>query len=964
MTHSPLPKGSWALSRSLARGLLVGALAARGAAQELPAGFIAEAIGSQWTQVMRLCYLDERRLLVAERDGRVWYVLDDQRKNLVYDIVAETQTNGDRGLLAIAAAPDFELSGWLYLLFVVAGGGPGVPSTYGSLIRVRTEFDAQGDLLALPTTREYLLGDRWSTGIPSCAPTHAGGSLRFLSDGSLVLTSGDGAHQGFADAGGRDDFCFRPGRTPADEDLGAFRSQYDNSLCGKVLRLDPETGRGLPDNPFFTGDASEPLSRVYARGLRNPFRFTLLPGSGPREALLIADVGWLDWEEINLCLGGENFGWPCFEGQLPQPSYRGADERGVCAGIDTSHVEPLLTYHHGQSGPLGFRGNCATGLAVYTGERYPPLYRGRLFFTDYERNWVRAARLGADLVIRDSIAFGRFPGGTVDLVSQPGSGDLVYASLANGVFRLRYVGAQLPPRAVASATPASGAGDLEVQLSAAGSSDPENQPLSYAWDLGDGLTYTEREFTHVFTGEENVLVRVTVTDTEGLSDSAEVLVSPDNTPPVIDALLAPLDGALFVAGEPMRFAATAHDAEDGTPKATWTLDLVHDHHVHPGWAAGEGLVTELTPDSHGAGDNHFVVRLAVTDARDLRDERAFEIFDAHSYPQAHLVELPESRVRVGQRLAPVGHFDYSSGRVTGKQATLTWDWGDGTLEAIPGALHQIDTRPTHVYREPGTYKLRLIADLEGHQDLDLAVVEVGPPRPALAVFTPLDEGLWVSRSQQEEIVASLQAALVSRTSEVRAFSPGQGEALASWMESLVSDSIADVLVLLDGMPAATVPEGITGSLLERWIAGGNGLVWTGATPFQAILSDDGTSALAVSGAETFFSATGSNIVLGGGAQSPTALGASVTPSLLAFQSSAALRTLLLGPPWRVARLFAEGIDGRSDGLELEHASRGFYAQFLCDDAPGLPRAAVLGEYLLDKLAKSRLGSPAPVPVRR
>jgi hypothetical protein len=156
----------------------------------------------------------------------------------------------------------------------------------------------------------------------------------------------------------------------------------------------------------------------------------------------------------------------------------------MCTGVGTNHAGPLLAWHHSQTGSVGFRGNCATGLAVYTGVRYPEIYQGRLFFCDYGRNWLRAAELGGQLEIESTLAFGLNMGGPVDLVTQPRTGDLVCAALERGVFRLKYVGGQVPPVARASATPAFGPGDLDVLLSAAALSDPENQDLSYSGASG------------------------------------------------------------------------------------------------------------------------------------------------------------------------------------------------------------------------------------------------------------------------------------------------------------------------------------------------------------------------------------------------------------------------------------------------------------------------------------------------
>jgi glucose/arabinose dehydrogenase len=946
--------------------LALAALAAPARAQVLPHGFVAEPLGSGWASPVGLCFLDEQRLLVAERDGRVWYVVGGQKRNLVYDVAAETLANGDRGLLGIAVPADFDASGWLYLLLVVdvQAGSDAAPLGFSRLVRVRLELDPQANLVALPGTRETLLGSSWATGIPSCHLSHTIGSLRFLADGSLVLTSGDNAHYDFTDLGGADPDCFLAGRTSPDQDLGAFRSQYDDTLCGKVLRLDPVTGRGLSDNPYFTGDADDLLSRVWARGLRNPFRFTLLPGSGPREALFIADVGWNSWEEVNLCLGGENFGWPCYEGLTGQPSYAGTDPFDLCARAAASHARPLLAWSHGQ-GASAFLGNCATGLCVYRGERYPPVYRGRLFFFDFGRSWLRAAALDEDLSVQNVLSFGGAFGGPVDLVEQPGTLDLVYASISAGVFRLRYLGSGQPPRAVASATPAFGPGDLAVTLSAAGSSDPEGQELEYAWDLGDGTSASGPVVAHAYAGHENALVRLTVTDTEGLTSTAEVLVSPNNTPPRILALDSPLPASLFRSDEPLRLAAAAVDDEDGTPvEATWSLDLQHDHHLHPDWASASGLLASVTPDAHGPGDNHFFVRLRVRDARGLSDERTLEIFEADSLPRAHLVTPPAARVRVGQLVRPSGHVDWSLGRVKPLPVRLSWDWGDGTREDAGAARGPGDARGAHAYARPGRYELRLVAELASHRSVESAWVEVGPGRPSVAIYAPLAVESWVPRAEQEAILARLAADLDGLAGEVRAFQLGEAGLLSDWMASFREDDLADVLVLVDFVPAPLLAEGVSGSALERWVAEGNGIVWTGQTPFQVLLGDDGTGAQTAFAADELFAATAPFTVFGSGNQRLTALGERVLPALEAFRSARALRYDRIGGPWRVGRVFATDTDQDGDAIEIVHRSGGFYAQFLCADEPDLPRAAVLAEYLADRLQRSKVAGGATPPRTR
>src|SRR5262249_59297905 len=99
------------------------------------------------------------------------------------------------------------------------------------------------------------------------------------------------------------------------------------------------------------------------------------------EALLIGDAGWNTWEEIDLCSGGENFGWPCFEGPGPLPVFQALDTRGFCAGL--TPTAPLLTWNHDEPGSAAFTGNCASGLCVYRGSRYPAVHRPPLLFLHF-----------------------------------------------------------------------------------------------------------------------------------------------------------------------------------------------------------------------------------------------------------------------------------------------------------------------------------------------------------------------------------------------------------------------------------------------------------------------------------------------------------------------------------------------------------------------------------------------------
>src|SRR5205814_2863110 len=134
-------------------------------------------------------------------------------------------------------------------------------------------------------------------------------------------------------------------KTSTTEDIGAFRAQWIDCLPGKVLRINPATGRGYASNPYVSGSLSTVRSRIYAYGVRNPFRFTVRPGTGSTDTttgnpgvLYLGDVGWSTWEEMNIArTAGVNFGWPCYEGFGPETEYQAANPaHNGCSSVGTS----------------------------------------------------------------------------------------------------------------------------------------------------------------------------------------------------------------------------------------------------------------------------------------------------------------------------------------------------------------------------------------------------------------------------------------------------------------------------------------------------------------------------------------------------------------------------------------------------------------------------------------------------
>ena len=111
------------------------------------------------------------------------------------------------------------------------------------------------------------------------------------------------------------------GRWGRGEGRGARTARAERRHARWQVLLVDRNGKGLPGNPFWDGDPSSNRSRVWAIGLRNPFRTSLLPDR--EDAPLVGDVGWNSWERLVFAARGANLGWPCFEAEVRTPKYSG-----------------------------------------------------------------------------------------------------------------------------------------------------------------------------------------------------------------------------------------------------------------------------------------------------------------------------------------------------------------------------------------------------------------------------------------------------------------------------------------------------------------------------------------------------------------------------------------------------------------------------------------------------------------
>ncbi len=316
---------------------------------QLPTGFVDELISDQFEAAVGVEFVDSQLAYVWTQNGLISVLEHGQLVDTLLNIGTEVSGTGDHGMLGLALDPAFEENGYLYLSYVV---DPHYLRFFNTPLYDPPEFDEWGATIGRVTryqidliskrdvvagSRHVLLGDSIHNGIPVLAPAHGVGGLDFGTDGTLLIGTGDGTTWVGNHSGGPDykEFGFDSlglvlGIIDTVQDVGSYRSQLLNSYSGKILRINPITGLGLPSNPYYDPQHPEdPRSKVWALGLRSPFRIRVRPGSGKPDPSLgqpgtiyIGDVGSNQFEELNIISEpGRNLGWPIFEGHQKNKGY-------------------------------------------------------------------------------------------------------------------------------------------------------------------------------------------------------------------------------------------------------------------------------------------------------------------------------------------------------------------------------------------------------------------------------------------------------------------------------------------------------------------------------------------------------------------------------------------------------------------------------------------------------------------
>ncbi len=263
---------------------------------------VAENLRAPWGLVR----LPDGDLLVGMRDeGTIQRVPIDGGPVTQVGAVPGVVANGEGGLLGLALSPDAAGSGEqeLYAYLTAASDNR----------IVRLDYDP-----SRPAGEQLPVADTVLDGIPKGEIIHNGGGLAFGPDGMLYASTGDTGDGSLA--------------------------QREDSLAGKILRVDPATGEPPADNP-------DPSSLIYTFGHRNVQGLAWDAGG----RLWATEFGDDTWDELNLVSRGGNYGWPEHEGR---------------GGADEGYVDPVEQWPPAEASPSGLAySQGSLWLAGLRGER-------------------------------------------------------------------------------------------------------------------------------------------------------------------------------------------------------------------------------------------------------------------------------------------------------------------------------------------------------------------------------------------------------------------------------------------------------------------------------------------------------------------------------------------------------------------------------------------------------------------
>jgi len=468
--------------------------------------------------------------------------------------------NAEEGVLGLQADPNFKNNHFVYIYYSPADTSVNRLSRF-TLLNDSIDNKSEKVILQLYSQREI------------CC--HTGGSIAFGQDRQLYVSTGDNSTPFDEDGkppynthnfAPQDD---RPGHQQYDSRRSAGNS---NDLRGKILRIKiKEDGSyDIPAGNLFKPGEPNTRPEIYVMGDRNPYRISvdqknnfLYWGEVGPDANndSLSTRGPRGYDELNQARNAGFFGWPLFIG--PNIPYRPFDYATGKSGEAYDPARPVnnsrnntglkvlppaqpafIWYPYGESKEfpqVGSGGRTAmAGPAYYTdmypkSTRYPDYFNKKVFFYEWIRGWIKVLTLqpNGDLDKMEPFMQNTKFNAPIDMETGP-DGRIYVLEYGSGWFaknpdaglaRLDYnLGNRAPEVKNIAVNKASGTLPLSVSFTVS-ARDPENNKLTYLWNLGNGVKKQTAlpKLAYTYTKKGNYTVSVEVKDEQNASAKSKTV---------------------------------------------------------------------------------------------------------------------------------------------------------------------------------------------------------------------------------------------------------------------------------------------------------------------------------------------------------------------------------------------------------------------------------------------------------
>ena len=543
-------------------------------------------------------------ILVSQRRGEILLYKNggsETSKVAHLDVYWQTdvpKVNAEEGLMGIKADPDFANNHWVYVFY----------SPTGESVNRLSRFKFENGEWKM-NTEQVILQFYSQRGI--CC--HTGGSIAFDSNGLLYVSAGDNStpfnqpNQEYTlkGYGPLDD---RPGFEQYD---AARSSGNTNDLRGKILRIkvNEDGSYSIPEGNLYPEGTDKTKPEIYVQGNRNPYRISVDQKTG---FLYWGEVGpdaredqfgvrgSKGYDEVNQAKKAGYFGWPFFVGnnypytaidfntgksiETFDPAKPINNSRNNTGINELPPAQPAFIYYpydESKEFPqVGTGGRNAMAGPVYYSDLYPDggglpeYYDGKLFIYDWIRGWIKVVTMdeNGDYLKMEPFMEDVRNNALIDMELGP-NGKLYLLEYGKGWFSanddaalsvINYnPGNRAPVIASIATDKTSGSLPLEVKITAS-VKDPENDTISYLWDLGNGQTKETKvpELSYTFEEIGDYDISLTVSDTGNKNVKSNTInVYAGNIAPSINVSFEG-NGSFYFPNEKVSYKVTVNDPDD------------------------------------------------------------------------------------------------------------------------------------------------------------------------------------------------------------------------------------------------------------------------------------------------------------------------------------------------------------------------------------------------------------------